>query len=63
MISLQHPNTYPIQWDLANQLIKITALKQKFSSEIENVSSETEIVHISKKYGLKWIKKEDVNFK
>ena len=32
-----------ILWDLADYLIKLTALKQKLSSDYETVSSETEI--------------------
>lgn len=52
-----------IHWDLADHLIKLTALKQKFSSQIESVSRETEIVHISKKDGFTWVKKEEVTFK
>lgn len=52
-----------ILWDYANHLIKISALKQKFSPENETVSIETEIAHITKNNGFEWIKKEDVKFK
>ena len=52
-----------ILWDYANHLIKISALKQKFSSEDETVSIETEIAHITKHNGFEWIKKENVKFK
>lgn len=47
-----------ILWELASHLIVLTALKQKFSSENENVSIETEGVFISKKIGVEWIVKD-----
>lgn len=51
-----------IHWDLANHLIKLTALKQKFSTESETVSSETEIAFITKTNGFEWVKKEEITF-
>ena len=47
-----------IHWDLANYLIKLTALKQKFSSDNETVSSETEIAFITKHNHFEWIQKD-----
>lgn len=52
-----------ILWDLSDYLIKLTALKQKFSFENETVSSETEIVFISKTNNFEWIKKQNEKFK
>jgi hypothetical protein len=39
----------------ADFLIKLTAIKQKTSSEIESVSIDTDILIISKVDGLKWV--------
>lgn len=46
-----------ILWQLASNLIEFTALKQKFSSENETVSIETEGVFLTKNNGIEWIKK------
>ncbi len=46
-----------ILWELANHLIVLSALKQKFSSENETVSIETEGVFLTKKNGIEWMKK------
>lgn len=43
----------------ADLLIRLTAVKQKTSSEIESVSIESDILIISKIDGLKWLKTED----
>ena len=43
----------------ADLLIRLTAVKQKTSSEIESVSIESDILIISKVDGLKWLKTED----
>ena len=45
--------------DLSNALIKLTALKQKLSIDLETVSSENDIVLITKANNLKWIKYTD----
>ena len=47
-----------ILWELASHLIELVALKQKFSSENETVSIETEGVFVSKNKAVEWIKKE-----
>ena len=47
--------------ELATHLIELVALKQKFSSENETVSIETEGVFITKKKGIEWINKEYEN--
>ena len=44
--------------ELATHLIELVALKQKFSSENETVSIETEGIFVSKNNGVEWIKKE-----
>ena len=51
-----------IHWDLANHLIKLTALKQKLSSDYETVSSETEIAFVSKPNNFEWVQKKDLAF-
>jgi hypothetical protein len=43
----------------ADFLIKLTAIKQKTSSEVESVSIETDILIISKANGLKWINNDN----
>lgn len=52
-----------IHWNLADYLIKLTALKQKFSSENETVSSETEIAFITKQNYFEWVQKENIIFR
>ena len=52
-----------ILWDLADYLIKLTALKQKLTSDYETVSRETKIAFIHKTKNFKWIKKEEETFK
>ena len=52
-----------ILWDLADYLIKLTALKQKLSSDYETVSSETEIAFINKTHNFKWVKNDNETFK
>lgn len=42
--------------DLADHLIKLTALKQKLSSEVETVSRETHVAGITKIDNFKWLK-------
>ena len=42
--------------DLTDSLIKLTALKQKLSLDLETVSSESDIALITKTDNLKWIK-------
>jgi len=42
--------------DLADSLIKLTALKQKLSYDLETVSSENDIAVITKSENLKWAK-------
>jgi hypothetical protein len=42
--------------ELANSLIKLTALKQKISLDLETVSSENDILLITKPYNVKWLK-------
>lgn len=42
--------------DFADSLIKLTALKQKLSLDLETVSSESDIALITKTGNLKWIK-------
>ena len=44
----------PIICNLADYLIKLTALKQKLSSELETVSSETDIAIVTKVDNFKW---------
>ena len=53
----------PIICSLADYLIKITALKQKLSSELETVSSETDIAIVTKVNNFKWEKHGNVKFK
>lgn len=50
----------PILWELSSELIKLTALKQKLSSEIETVSNETEIASITKVDNFKWIEHKNI---
>ena len=45
--------------DLAGSLIKLTALKQKLSYDLETVSSENDIAVITKSENLKWAKYTD----
>lgn len=45
--------------DFADSLIKLTALKQKISLDLETVSSESDIALITKTDNLKWIKYTD----
>ena len=52
-----------IIWDLADYLIKLTALKQKLSSDYETISSETEIAFINKTHNFKWVKNDNETFK
>lgn len=52
------PNS--VLWELSAQLIKLTALKQKLSSEIETVSIETEIASITKVDNFKWIEHKNI---
>ena len=42
--------------DFADSLIKLTALKQKLSLDLETVSSESDIALITKSNNLKWIR-------
>lgn len=42
--------------DFANSLIKLTALKQKLSLDLETVSSESDIALITKTTNFKWVK-------
>lgn len=42
--------------DFADSLIKLTALKQKLSLDLETVSSESDIALITKTENFKWIK-------
>lgn len=42
--------------NLADSLIKLTALKQKLSIDLETVSSENDIALITKVNNLKWVK-------
>ena len=45
--------------DFADSLIKLTALKQKLSLELETVSSESDIALITKASNFEWIKYND----
>ena len=45
--------------DFADSLIKLTALKQKLSLDLETVSSESDIVLITKTDNFKWVKCND----
>jgi len=45
--------------DLADSLIKLIALKQKLSYDLETVSSENDIASITKSENLKWAKYTD----
>lgn len=45
--------------DFADYLIKLTALKQKISLDLETVSSESEILLITKSNKPKWVKSSD----
>ncbi len=49
--------------NLADYLIKLTSLKQKLSSELETVSSETDIAIVTKVDNFKWTNYENVTFK
>lgn len=43
-------------YEFADSLIRLTALKQKLSSDLETVSSENDIAIITKSYNFKWAK-------
>ena len=45
--------------DFADSLIKLTALKQKLSLDLETVSSESDMALITKTMNFKWIKQND----
>ena len=49
--------------NLADYLIKLTALKQKLSSELETVSCETDIAIITKVNNFKWTNNKNIIFK